>query len=61
MNTITEALGHLGETLAKKGFSALDLNCEDDEDVIMYALTYMENHLDDILESVLEDQDREAK
>jgi len=60
MNTITEALDSLSEALAKKGFDVFDLGCDDDEDLILYAMAYMENHLEDILDYLRVDQYREA-
>jgi hypothetical protein len=52
--TITNALISLSEALGKRGFDIIDLGCDDDEDTIIYALQYMENHLSDILADQIE-------
>jgi hypothetical protein len=52
--TITEALNSLSLGLASRGFDIIDLGCDDDEDIIIYALNYLENHLNDVLEDQIE-------
>jgi hypothetical protein len=56
MTTISEALISLGEALGAKGYDIFDLGCDDDEDLIIYALLYLENHLDDVFEDRLNEK-----
>jgi hypothetical protein len=55
--TIIDALISLSEALGKRGFDVIDLGCDDDEDMIIYALLYVENHLNDVLADQIEERE----